>query len=205
MIDNLLFSRFEVSGFCFFHFLFKAFSWSSQCTSALFFDLCISWRRTYTEGKTVKNVFSNKEFACSYVRPVTLVHNFLFLTGSTCVHVCRHVWTFLAKTLIVFKKWSKREISRTWKSNLKPHKNINFYFSYRLPIFNSQVKTHPTSATTSIRRHFTHDIKGTKSSTAIFGKAHPFHDNSITSKSMMHCMHSSEGAPCGSEVTDDAI
>ena len=42
MIDNLLFSRLEISGFCFFHFLFKAFSWSSQWTNALFFDLCIS-------------------------------------------------------------------------------------------------------------------------------------------------------------------
>ena len=61
MTDNLLFSRLEISGFCFFHFLFKAFSWSSQWTNALFFDLCISWRRIYIEEKNIwKNVSGTK-------------------------------------------------------------------------------------------------------------------------------------------------
>lgn len=159
--------------------------------------------------KNCKKCFQEQRSCLLLCKTTYTSSNFLFLTGSMCVHACMHVCTFMAKTLIVFKKWSKREISRTWRSNLKPQKNnINFYFSYRLQIFNSQVKTHPTSATTSIRgqcRHFTHDVKGTKSSTAIFGKAHHFRDNCIASKSMMHCLHSSEGASCGSEVTDDAV
>lgn len=45
---NFLFSKESKSScFCFFHFLFSAFSWSSRCASALFFDLCISRRRSY--------------------------------------------------------------------------------------------------------------------------------------------------------------
>lgn len=47
---NFLFSK-ESGAFCFFHFLFSAFSCSSSCASALFFDLCISWRRSYINMK----------------------------------------------------------------------------------------------------------------------------------------------------------
>lgn len=49
---NFLFSKESGSScFCFLHFLFSAFSCSSRWTSALFFDLCISWRRSYINMK----------------------------------------------------------------------------------------------------------------------------------------------------------
>lgn len=49
---NFLFSKESpASCFCFFHFLFSALSCSSRWASALFFDLCISWRRSYVNMK----------------------------------------------------------------------------------------------------------------------------------------------------------
>lgn len=49
---NFLFSKESgASCFCFFHFLLSVFSCSSRCASALFFDLCISWRRSYVNVK----------------------------------------------------------------------------------------------------------------------------------------------------------
>lgn len=49
---NFLFStESAASWFCFFQFLFSAFSCSSRCASALFFDLCISWRRSFINVK----------------------------------------------------------------------------------------------------------------------------------------------------------
>lgn len=49
---NFLFSKESgASCFCFFHFLLCAFSCSSRSASALFFDLCISWRRSCVNMK----------------------------------------------------------------------------------------------------------------------------------------------------------
>lgn len=145
MIDNLLFSRLEISGFCFFHFLFKAFSWSSQCTNDLFFDLCISWRRIYTEKKTIKECVRNKEIAFQMVGPPNILSSFFIFSGSTYVYL----FIGIAKvfSLLNFQKRCKKylellDLAKRWNE-----KYINFYFlctklSNKLVFFKIYARTH---------------------------------------------------------------
>lgn len=101
IIDNLFFSRQEMSVFCFLHFFLRAFSWSSQCTNARFFDLCISWRRIYIR-KNVKICYRMK--ICYFEKIVFSLK-----------HVILSFSTHMFLNMFQYKLWQKKFLSQVFE------------------------------------------------------------------------------------------